>query len=266
MIGQGWVRLDRATEKQSLVESLAHYEGLIGASDFVGPWLTLAVVGASTAAFQRWTHLFRRTPGVSEVIPFEPYRVPPCDRSLSHLDWRILIALARSDEPNLGRVARDLKVTVRTLARHYARLRETSAMWCLPVFDYSKEPGSVFGYFNVFVKKGGSSAAIVRGLRERYPEHIVLSDDTRFVEDVDSRQYLIYTIVPFSTVVAADDAQRAMLEIPGVRDVELLFPRRDFGYWHWFDEQMASALNRTAKHPGNRSDDPAPLTVRVGHV
>ena len=244
LMGPGRVRVDQSNAKLAFLENLPRLPGVVGALDYVGPWVQVNVVGPTPASFKRWRTLFESAPGVEDVIGFEPYLIPTCSAAPSLLDWRLIETLTREDRPTLDGASRELRLANRTLSRHHDRLVKGHAFWYVPSIDYASLVGTAFGFFNVFLTAGELRSAIIHQISEAFPDYIELSDDSRFSVPDQGRRQDLYAVIPFGSPGRAEDAQRRILAFDGVREVELLFPRRTHCYFNWFHEQTLIEIKR----------------------
>jgi len=185
---------------------------------------------------ERRMRMFRRlATGRIADGPFA-YSLPEVSHPLTALDWRILEALRANPCASLTRVARQLRITLKTLIRRRDALLEAHAVWYFPQFDWSKHPSVAL---RIFYDRSRELSAISRDVEDRYPDLLPMS-----LADIGYYRHELASASFFGVRVPApspDNVQGIMTdvaEVPGVTRV-----RSDLqGAWRYYSRWVDGAL------------------------
>lgn len=239
-LGAGNFRLGDARAKPGAFEDLANLDGTVCAQDYVGGWVTTSFLVHDPASLDRRLRILERLPNVVEALPCVPVRTPEPTVELSPLDWRILDAMHEDASSGLAGVAKRVGVSTKTIARRHARLVKGRAVWFVPAIDFGKWTGAGIALLNVYLAPGARSRDVARAVRERLPGVLVLTDSKDLYEDDEHAALAV--LVHLQSLGDVDDATCVALEIAGVSEVELLFPRRFRAYGAWAREAIRERL------------------------
>ena len=146
----GAYALDTSTSlpKRDVVGKLKLVDGVLFIQNFHGSLIGLAFAYENERNLQKELALFRIIAGASEeedgVFSSVPY--PPCTEpsSLSNLDWMLISRLTVGGGfKSYAQLAREMRISVRTLKRRLSRLVMTRAILSVPTMDYRAISGSV---------------------------------------------------------------------------------------------------------------------------
>ena len=131
----GWVgaavniRVDHPRVKSTLFSRLEMVDGAVMAMEFLGEWVTLALVAPDPASLERRVALVRGLAGVKEVEPPILWPVLEPRRALTPLDIRIVRALRERPTATLSEAAHAVGISTRTMTRRYSALIDGWAVW-----------------------------------------------------------------------------------------------------------------------------------------
>ncbi|MEA3198974.1 MAG: hypothetical protein QOE90_402 [Thermoplasmata archaeon] len=233
-LGAGNFRVADPRHKPQAFEDLALLEGTVSAQDNLGGWMTTTFLAHGPESLARRLKLLERLPGVAETLPCVPVRAPAPTMAPSPLDWRLLAALRHAPGASLGGVARELGVSTKTAARRYERLVAGRALWFVPELDFGRWRGAGLALLNLYLDPKTDSREVARAVRARLPDVLVLTDSA----DLFEGHAALAVLVHLGALADAEEAECAALEIGGVREVEVLFPRRFRSYGAWADEAI----------------------------
>lgn len=243
-LGQN-LRVEDPSLRASIFDSLALIDGVSVAFETVGPWIALAHAGDSLSALQRHAKLAARLPGVSESETF-PNRLPPLTGDpLTLLDWRFLQALRRSPEMPLKSIAAELGVSARTLTRRQRALVRGNAVFFQLLLDHSRSEGAAADLI-VSLRPDAPREPVVQALRKR---------NRRFLErnrGSGPALPVVQAFVHFDSVGQVEEATRHAASLPGVANVEVVFPLRVHEYASWADDRIAAKLEAASQRVRGR--------------
>lgn len=162
----------------------------------------------------------------------------------SRLDWKILKALRRGAKRPLGVIASDAGVGTKTLTRRMETLIRGKAIWYVPLLDFARYTNATVARFLVTLSDGGNSLRTSERIRARLPGVTQVVDARAMMDTTEGVPRVLDVGAHLNSVGDAEDRQREIRGLPGVEDVEILFPRRFYMYPAWFDERIAYELTR----------------------
>jgi DNA-binding Lrp family transcriptional regulator len=242
--GAGSLRVKDPRMKPQILRDLALVEGATGARDILGEWIVFLAASDSQAGFDRCSKLLHRLSGVDEVIPIVAFRSPPSSSRPSALDWKIIRELRTTPAPSFSRVARRLKVSLKTVTRRYQGLLRGQVVWYTPLLNYTHYTGATLAVFNMYLEPTTSPGSVVEAVERMYPNWVGLADHSDLALEPGRTVKHVVTTLQLETPAAAEDVQSELMKIPGVAEVEILFPRRILSYPDWFDRKIDGALTK----------------------
>jgi DNA-binding Lrp family transcriptional regulator len=245
--------------KPAFVETAQSVDGVVSRFEFVGRDVCVDLCYQDDAEMARRLKLLVSLAG--GVAPWEFYENhrPPVARALTPLDWRIVRALRHDAKRPFADLARELRVSQRTVKDRFDRMAREGSLWVVPRIDLGRIQGFIpFGLL-VFVRPDAQRGAL-RSVRA------ALAPDA------------LYTWTPPAAELGALGAflrARSMAELEqtrlraaglaGVERVEVLMPTAVHATSAWLDEAVArrAAPSETGRAaPGNGS--PAAPVARKG--
>ncbi|HEY7588733.1 MAG TPA: AsnC family transcriptional regulator [Thermoplasmata archaeon] len=240
----GSLRVDDVTAKPRILADLGLVPGVVSAVDHVGAWMSLLYVFEVRDTLERSRQLLLRLEGVREATPCVPFRAPEPAVAPSRLDWKILKALRRGAKRPLGVIASDAGVGTKTLTRRMETLIRGKAIWYVPLLDFARYTNATVARFLVTLSDGGNSLRTSERIRARLPGVTQVVDARAMMDTTEGVPRVLDVGAHLNSVGDAEDRQREIRGLPGVEDVEILFPRRFYMYPAWFDERIAYELTR----------------------
>ncbi|HZW54964.1 MAG TPA: hypothetical protein VFF30_01605 [Nitrososphaerales archaeon] len=144
-VGAYALDVSNSLPKQDVIEKLKLIEGMLFIQNFHGSMIGLAFAYENQRNLQRKLALFKGIAGTADGV-FSQVEYPTCTSAsaLSFLDWMLIARLTRGDGfRSYSQLAREMRISVRTLKRRLARLVTTRALLSVPTMDYRAITGSV---------------------------------------------------------------------------------------------------------------------------
>jgi DNA-binding Lrp family transcriptional regulator len=224
---QGWELLDRTGAIEGVMWASLHFGDSLVARNVEYVLVTmLADTRANQLRRMRALRRLSPTGAVDGPVTTEP---PPCSRTLTCLDWRILSAMVARPNSSAARLAGDVGVSVKTLDLHRSLLIDDRVVCSTPRFDWSKM-GCVAITFHCRFSDDLEGA--VRALECRLPHSIPFSFQGFNGHDFRDPKCFCY-LVPAHSPHEVQTLVRDLSRLPGVTLVlpELWGPRRGFTAW-----------------------------------
>ena len=259
------IEVEDAAEGWTLMEQLEQVDGVLAADLIFGDSATTRDVELVVAFFvaddpeliERRLRFIRQLPQARNVIGPIRWKIPPCPRKLTPLDWRILSCIVANPNAPVARVARLVGVTLKTFDHHFSRLMDDKVMAYYPKIDWAK-----LGCLGLIIYCRGQRDVdrVHRALESRFPHSIMVSLDGMDGVGLDydpSRCFEV--IVPAHSPNNIQTLVHELSQVPGVRQVrpELEGPVRVFN--GWIKQRIAEQLT-------SRSDSGPAFSTRAAGV
>lgn len=264
-----------AAEGWAVVNQLEQVDGVVSAALAFGDSATerdvevvaVLMVADDPVRIAHRMHLLRSLPprrGVAGPFRREP---PPCTRTLTTLDWRVISAIMAYPNLRASRLARLLGVSLKTFDHHFATLLDDHAVFYVPLVDWSQLPCVAL---NLYCESAADVSPVRRALEARFAHLIPIS-----LEGFEGVAPEYDPTCCFAIIVPAhspNDSQTLVRDISGVHGVrmvrpELWGPQRQFPAWanrriaeHLAAPAHAGTLPEASPRgrPGNGSTRPTP--------
>jgi DNA-binding Lrp family transcriptional regulator len=239
-LSQYYIRLPAESGVQALVKKLESFEGLIGLYNFASPMVAVVVAYRSAGDLERKLRLLVNLAGEGELVKLNDVPMPLLRRPLSNLDWRILRALRGQALRPLSQVAREFKVSARTIKRRFERMAEEGSFFAMPIIDPDPVPGIIlFELLFQFSPEAGPETlgAVHRALSSNF-----VCFDELVGGDVGHISVGLYT----TALGDVEKLRRRGEGIRGVSRVQALVLQGSEEHFDWIDEAIDAKISQTA--------------------
>jgi len=226
-------------EADRMFRDLAVVDGLVFARDLMDEEdrkLTVYFVSETPAATARRTSLLRRLAPGGLVRGPRPYWIPPCERAMTPLDWKLLRVFRERPDASSSEIAAAAGLSLKTTTRRIGPLLDSRACWWSHSSDSDEWP---LALLQLSVRSEAAALAAGREAAARGEGWIpVAADGLGVPPGAGTRS--VAGLVPVTTPSALEATVRRMLAIDGVEDVHRTFGLRSAVFPQWVDEQIAS--------------------------
>lgn len=226
-------------EVDRILRDLDLVEGVIFARDLmdeVERSIQVYFVSESEAAAARFGALLGRLSPTGAPTAPRAYYIPPCDRELSPLDWRVLSGILLRPTARFGEVASNTGISLKTAGRIYHHLIDSRACWWTHGPESEEYP---LALVRVDLRTPQDRDAVVGWLgREALPWMPVASDG--FGQPPETGSGLLVGLVPADVPAALERFLRKLAVAEGVARVHRTFALGSVIYSAWFAERIAS--------------------------
>ena len=227
------IRVDHPRVKSTLFSRLEMVDGAVMAMEFLGDWVTLALVAPDSAALERRVALLRGLTGVREVEPPIPWPVLEPRRKLTPLDIRIVRALRDRPTATLSEAARRVGISTRTMTRRYSALIDDWAVWFVPIFDFRAITYPLVT-LQAVVRSEVDNETVIRAISRRFPLTLAFRDP--IVGPGISSHVNIFVMPP--SAAHLEDLEQYVSSIKGVVELEMHIMIRLHSFRSWFDSHL----------------------------
>lgn len=216
--------------KAAFVKAIEPLDGVTGCFQFLGRDICVDLFFQDDAERDRRLRAISSAAGCSPWEFYDNYR-PHAKRALSPLDWRIAKQLRRDAKKPLSVVARELRVTARTVRNRFDRMVADGSLWIVPNVDFSKIPGFVPFALLVYLRPDAPNAA--KAARAEI-ETALLHAWVPPSRELGSFVFFLRG----RTTGEVDSISARVRALAGVERVELLIPAARTMTLSWLDEEI----------------------------
>jgi DNA-binding Lrp family transcriptional regulator len=223
------IQVEGDKRKKEVLSELRLLEGMIAITNFEGNGLYLLLYAEPGKALSRKIQLIRTICGTNEYNWASS--LPPCNLKLSETDWRIVWSLRNDPRKNLSEIAKDAKVTTRTVNRRLNFLTEHRALFLVGLPNFKQTTGVTANFLIICSDKEKKSSVS----RE------VVSKFANIAFAAPGSSYLTYNIY-FHNISEAEAAHEWIGKLEGVEKARLGIIKELMFVWDWLDDQMQKRL------------------------
>lgn len=227
------------SEVEGLLGELALMDGVTFARDILDDAdrkVRVFYVSENPTATARRTAWLRRIAPGRELRGPSPYWIPPANRALSPLDWRLLRVFRGAPDASVTEWAAAARVSAKTTALRFRRLLESRACWWTPNAASEEVP---LALLTVTGADRTDPVAVARAASEQTPGWMPVAPDGLGIAPTDPER-IVAGLVPADSPVRLERAIRRTLAIPGVQRVRRTFALGSASYPSWTEEQLAA--------------------------
>ena len=222
--------VDRAMEK------LEPVDGVAACCAFLGGLMCVGIYHRSPADLERKLRLLLALAGEGELRKFFDVEMPLVHRPLSRLDWLIVQALRPDAVQPPAEVARDLRVSAKTVKRRLDRMANEGSVFVVPWLDGSKAEGMFLFYLLVGTGEEAGPGTL-NALRRAFDGSLVS------VDLLAARELGTYSLLLAAKSMSdADALRRAARKVKGVSSSRPFLFRAASESDAWVDEAIAERV------------------------
>jgi DNA-binding Lrp family transcriptional regulator len=216
-------------EKEAAIDAVKRMDGVLELHDFLGRGLCADIAFHDEREIAEKLNVLRPHAGGIRVQRFYVREMPPVDRKLTPLDWRVLAALRANPRAGPADLAPVVRVSARTVKRHLARMAAEGSVFLVPLIDPSKADGLFIFELLVYLDEGSGPRPMAALRAEFDHEHIYA-----YVPATAKLGH--FDMLLFARTSADVEAIRKRAEmIPGVARAEAWLFRAFIDLGRWID-------------------------------
>lgn len=250
------VRVRATREVARLFDECALVDGVVLARDWIGPEarkVQIYLVDHDPADTERRLALLRRLVQPEPLLGPFPVHTPEGPGGLGRLDWELLREMLRHPEHGVARLARDMGVSLKTVARRFHALLDSRACWYTPGPDTEDGPWS---FVRVVCRGPAERQRVADDVGRLFPSWMPLAAESAPAPPgQEGREFsgLLLT----ESLAQLERGVRRIETIDGVEGTFQGFALGTRTYPAWFRQQIAARLgevpmsHRTATVPAS---------------
>lgn len=238
-----------AREVEQVLRDLALVDGVVFARDVLDEderKIRVHFVSDSESTTARRAALLRRLSPSGEIRTPQPYWIPPCDRELSPLDWRVLQAVWHQPDAAVADLAATVGISLKTAARRYHQLIDSKACWWTPGPDAEEFPLALVW---VYVRGPEDRDSVAGRILKEAPTWMPVAGDGLGIEPGKTPPSVV-GLMPADAPAVLERLLRKFAELPGVTSVRRTFALGSMSYPAWFGDRIAEHARPTPKAAG----------------
>jgi DNA-binding Lrp family transcriptional regulator len=227
------LEVSNAERKEEIVSQLKMLDGIIMITSFEGKGLFVMLYTEPGDALSRKVQLICSICGTRDFTMLDSY-LPPCDLKLSGTDWKIIWAIRDDPRKNLSDIAKEARVTTRTVNRRLTLLTERRAFFLMGLPNFRQLVGTT-GNFLIFFSDGEkrSSSSAARSIVSRFK-------NTAFAAVAQS---VLMCNIFFHNLSEAEQAYEWIKRLEGVGKARMQIMKDLIFVGDWIDYQMKKHLS-----------------------
>ena len=233
-------QFDNEDTVDAALEKLEPAEGVGVCCAFVGGLMCVSLVYRAQAELERRLRLVHALAGGGDFRRLFDPELPNVDRALTALDWRILRSLRVGANRPVGEVAKELRVSSKTVKRHLDRMAREGSLFVIPEFDPSRAEGLIFFYLLLQVE--GEPGSVLSAVHRAFDDHLV-STDTLTARELGTHLLLLAA----KSMAQVESLRRKALAVRGVSQARPLMFRAANENFSWIDEAIEDRLRMLAR-------------------
>ncbi len=168
------------------------------------------------------------------------YYIPPCERELSPLCWRVLESVWRAPDATLAEIAKAAGIALKTAARSYQQLIESHACWWTHGPSSEEFP---LAFVGASLRRPQAFDAVMRWVTEEATAWMPVACDGFGVEP-ERLPNMVAGLVPADAPTVLERFLRGLAGVDGVARVQRTFPLGSTFYPSWFSDKLSAHVQR----------------------
>ncbi len=223
------LEVDDSQKKVEIISQLKLLDGVIVITDFEGSGLFLVFDAEPGDALERKVQLIKTMCGAKEAVTWNSI-LPPCDLKPSPTDWSIIWAMRDDPRKSISEIAKEAKVTTRTVNRRLTLLTDRKALFIMGLPNF-KQIAGLTGNFLITCSSGLESS-VSKKIGSRL--------NTIAFEAVYASG-MMYNIF-FHNLSESQQARDWIEKIEGVASVRMRIMKEVILVRAWLDDEMKKRL------------------------
>ena len=220
------LEVSNADRKEEIVSQLKLLEGVIVITSFEGKGLFVMFYTESGEALTRKVQLICSICATRDFTALNSY-LPPCDLKLSGTDWKIIWAIRDDPRKNLSDIAKEARVTTRTVNRRLTLLTERRAFFLMGLPNFRRMVG-ITGNFLIFCSDEQNRSSAAKSIISRF-------ENTAFAAITQS---VMMCNIFFHNPSEAEQAYQWINRLEGVAKARIRIMKDLIFVCDWLDNQM----------------------------
>jgi DNA-binding Lrp family transcriptional regulator len=220
-----------ADRKKEILSQLKLLDGVIVITNFDGRGLFVLFYTEPGEALSRKVQLICSMCGTRDFTALNSY-LPPCDLKLSGTDWKIIWAMRDDPRKNLSEIAKEARVTTRTVNRRLTLLTERRAFFLLGLPNFRQLIGTT-GNFLIFCSDREKRSSAAERIVSRF-------ENTAFAAVTQSS---LMCNIFFHNLSEAEEAYEWIKRLEGVRKARMRIMKDLIFVCNWLDDQMKKCFS-----------------------
>jgi DNA-binding Lrp family transcriptional regulator len=220
------LEVSNAERKEEIFSQLKLLDGVIAITNFDGRGLFVMFYTEPGEALSRKIQLICSICGARDFTELNSY-LPPCNLKLSGTDWKIIWAMKDDPRKNLSEIAKEARVTTRTVNRRLTLLTERRAFFLMGLPNFRQLVGTT-GNFLIFCSDREKRSSAAKSIISRF-KNIAFAAIT---------QSVLMCNIFFQNLSEAEEAYEWIKRLEGVEKARMRIMKELIFVCDWLDNQI----------------------------
>ena len=223
--------VDDEERKSQVISQARLVEGVVQILDFHGASLRVVIYFQDEFDLERKTKLLKAICGHRGEAPRWVSNLPPCKMRLKKVDWEIISRVMHDPRRDASVVAKESRVSSRTVNRRLRRMTEEKVAYLIPVRNVKKSKGVICSFLIICSERGRD--AIQEFLR---------STTARIDFIFDSAKEIFIATLIANNPSEANELHEQLKVLKGVSRVEMGLLKDFIFIDDWLDQAVARRI------------------------
>jgi DNA-binding Lrp family transcriptional regulator len=225
---------DDPSVKQSMISEIKLIDEVILIMDFYDKPIRVVFCHENDRDRERRLDLIKSICGDRNPISWQ-MGFAPCNVKLKKTDWQILKVLSKDLMQNNSEIAKELRVSARTVRRRLAFMTESRAVYTFAVGNVMRVPGMAY----LFLVNSPNEKK-----KRDVDEKILSKLESAVFVDTNNKQYSLYAAV-FHNMGEATETHRWIKSLDGAENTRMSMIREIISVQDWFDKEIDKHLKES---------------------
>ena len=232
-------------QKTKTIKNIEMVNELSEVHNFLGKELCVDLSYHTPHDLEKKLGLLSEFTGDTNPICFYHRHMPPVNKNLSLLDWRILKALRYNALQSLSNISTQLKISLKTAKRRIDRMAKEGSFFIVPALDPSKAVGLLLFELLVYTNNDADNLTIQKILettQDNYVYHYIPASKALGNFDM---------ILFVDSVGKIEKLREAVGKIEGVAKADALILQGWFDFTGWIDSAIDQKIGLFVQNRNN---------------
>ncbi len=241
LIGQeiGVIDLESSDSRSKVtaIPQIKLVEGVVRIFDYQGARLGVLLYYGSEEAAERRVQLISSICGCDRANYWN-LGFPACELTLKKIDWQIVKAIGKEPRKKLSEIAREVKVSTRTIRRRLDLMTKGNAFFMLPTLDLKKITILPCN-FRLFCPDQGKKTAADALILSKRGEGVFFAHTSAVGHSSFS--------LACRNITEAEEIHSWIKTLDGVEDVRMAVLKEIISVYEWLDDEIARHLRESER-------------------
>lgn len=230
--------LDDVLEKNEIIDRCSLVDGVTEIHNFIGSFICIDFTYQDSRDERRRLEMFRNLTRCDSPEKFYDRYMPEVNINLTNIDWRIIKALRYDAFKPLSKVAKELRLTAKTVRKRFERMAQNNAIIIVPLVNPGEIPDTITHVILLYPSPSERDEVMRKAMQ--------IFEDSCFLVN-NSTQGNSMVCLATKTLAETEENLIRAKRIKGMMDAKLLILREIKEYTQWMDSTIDRKISETAR-------------------